>query len=737
MKLILGELQKVFRNRAALWVILGTLLVNGIFALFSIKNENYYSEKAYRSIHKDLSQKTYDEALATVDERLRLSEFAFSILAGFSQETLMAQFGEQYPVLAERYGSGAYPLYNDNAYSEREMLYLIKSEYDAAGHYGEYLAKIQDSAKKMELLAKRYDTNGFLYQNVIKTAQDLKKNIKVIEKIGGPSRGIERAFNSTFTDILGVFVLFSAVMLLLIRERETQQLLLIRTTDMGRMPLGASKVLTSAVIAILTVALLYAENLIIYGMLYGLGDLTRPIYTIFSYQSCKYTISLYGYIGLFILGKCVVYIGVVLFLMLGAILCKNAITLFAFGMGAFGAEMFLYKVLPNRGIGVLLKNINVVAFLNTDVLLKDYRNLNVFNTPVNYQSLFWYFGILVLIGEISLCIVLFAYMGSYTGIKLRRIKLFGKFSFGNKGNLFLQECYKIFIRGRVLLFLTVYIAGIMYFYKPIRHNFFDEADAYYYYYMHHLEGTYTSEKEAWIAEEENRIQEERISVLDAPFDISFEIRMQSLDKKDKALRQVKERAEYLGKREGTAFVYETGYQLIYDDAFAKGKSWELALRLTCMMLISLAYVYGVEYETGMIVPIRTCCYGRGYTVCCKVGISWIISTILYVVTYGSYYYNVFQCYGTQSIFEKASSIPALQNYSCSILTYLILVCILRYIAMLITMAVVLLLSVKAKKLSVTIAVGTALLAVPLLMGMLSIRGSEYILLNPLWLAKMW
>lgn len=737
MKLLFGEANKVFRNRAAVLILICLLGVNGFFAYFSSQNgETFFSASAYRNIHKDLAEKTYEEALTEVSERMELSGFSFEMSAGVNQESLKAQYGDRYNALAEEYQDNKYVFYNDIPYYEWEMMKQVSSEYSAAGHYKDYLDKVQTSAKQMQLFAKRYHTNRFLYRNIIKTAEDFSRIVPVKETVAGPNLGIEKALNCTFTDLLGMLFLFYTVLILVMREKETQQLLLMRTTAKGRIPLGVAKAMATLAIGVLTAVVLYVENLFVYGMIYGMGNLSRPIYTLLNYQTCKYAASVLIYIGLFLLGKALVYAGISLFFLFCAVLCRNAVTFFAIGGVCLGAEAILYLKLPNRGIGVLFKNVNVITFLNTDALLRDYRNLNVFEVPVNYQMLFWIVTVLTIIVGFGLCVFAFAGMKNHTDSPIKRFSLFGKFSFCNHGNLFLHECYKIFLRGGVLLFLAVYGFCILYFNKPIHRYFYDETDANYYFYMSQIEGTYTPEKEAWIEAEEKRIQNEQMRIINGDGGTSSEIELQSLEKKTEALRMVQERLEYLKQKEGAAVVYERGYRMIYDDTFAQGKAWQMALLISCMMILCLTCVYGVEYDTGMIVPIRTCIGGRTRTFACKLGISLIVSNFLFVLTYGLYFQNVFRCYGTEQIHEKAYSIPALQNYSCSILTYLVLMCMVRYLAMLLTMVIILSLSVKGKRMSFTVALGAALLILPLLLGLLSVRSSEYILLNPLWVAKL-
>ncbi len=737
MRLFFGEMNKVFRNRAAVLILICLLGVNGFFAYFSSQNgETFFGASAYRNIHKELAEKTYEEALAEVNERMELSEFSFEMSTGVSQESLKARYGERYNSLAEEYQDKKYVFYNDIPYFEWEMLKQVSGEYSVAGHYKEYLDKVQTSSKQMQLFAKRYHSNSFLYRNIIKTAEDFARIVPDNETVAGPNLGIEKALNCTVTDLLGTLFLFYTVLILIMREKETQQLLLMRSAARGRIPLGAAKTMATLATGVMTAVVLYVENLFVYGMIYGMGNLSRPIYTLLNYQTCKYAVSVLTYIGLFLLGKAFVYAGISLLFLFCAVLCKNAVSYFSIGGVCLGVEAILYLKLSNRGIGVLFKNVNVIAFLNTDSLLRDYRNLNLCEVPVNYQTLFWIVTALVTVAGFGLCVFSFAGMKNHTASPIKRFSLFGKFSFCNHGNLFLHECYKIFLRGGVLLFLAVYGFCILYFNKPIHRYFYDETDANYYFYMSQIEGTYTPEKEAWIETEEKRIQNEQMRIINGDGGTSSEIELQSLEKKTEALRMVQERLEYLKQKEGAAVVYERGYRMIYDDTFAQGKAWQMSLLISCMMILCLTCVYGVEYDTGMIVPIRTCIGGRTRTFACKLGISLIVSNFLFVLTYGLYFQNVFRCYGTEQIHEKAYSIPALQNYSCSILEYLLLMCMVRYLAMLLTMAIILLLSVKVKRMSFTVALGAALLVLPLLLGLLSVRSSEYILLNPFWFARL-
>ena len=88
--------------------------------------------------------------------------------------------------------------------------------------------------------------------------------------------------------------------------------------------------------------------------------------------------------------------------------------------------------------------------------------------------------------------------------------------------------------------------------------------------------------------------------------------------------------------------------------------------------------------------------GRTDTFLHKFMIGVIIVTIIYVLTYAPYLYNVLNTYGVRGINASICSIEAFSNWTMSIKGYLIFISVVRYAALICAMLIIYFLSSRLK-----------------------------------------
>lgn len=401
----------------------------------------------------------------------------------------------------------------------------------------------------------------------------------------------------------------------------------------------------------------------------------------------------------------------------------------------------LYYTISSASYLCPLKYVNILAYANTKDLFSSYLNLNLFGKPVNYMAVFSISIAVMLVAFSVIAVLIF----SKQRVLKSRTKKFSlaKFSIfkGRTTNLFLQECYKIFIGGKALLILIVFAAATFLAYEPIRESFSSADEVYYKQYMLKYEGGYTADKQKMIDEEERKFTEAQTNMAEelANTDgdgIFIMMKYQEILAPQFAFEQVKTHADYLKSTDNGEFVYDSGYKLLTGDESAGNKDLTLGLTAMAMVICCLVYVYSAEYQTGANVLLKTSARGRGETFIIKFAIGMIIVTVIYVLTYAPYFYNVLNAYGTRGIDAPICSLETFADRDMSIKGYLILISIGRYIALVCAMLIIYFLSVRLKSVISTFLAGTAVLVLPILLSLLGIGLFDYVLLNPFLIGNL-
>jgi ABC-type transport system involved in multi-copper enzyme maturation permease subunit len=285
----------------------------------------------------------------------------------------------------------------------------------------------------------------------------------------------------------------------------------------------------------------------------------------------------------------------------------------------------------------------------------------------------------------------------------------------------LQECYKIFIGGKALLILLAFGAFVWFSYTPINEKFASADEIYYKQYMLKLEGELTPEKEQFLIDEQAKFEQAQTDMQNelANGNMFAAMKYQNILAPQTAFELVKSHAEYL-KKSGGEFVYDTGYKLLTGDKSAGNKDAILALTALAMLICTLTYVYSIEYETGAAVLLHTSPRGRGAVFARKFVIGLIIVTVIYALTYAPYFYNVLHAYGTRLLSASAGSMEHLSGADMSILAYLMMLSVIRFLGLILSMLLIFFISAKAKSFISSLLIETAVLIVPIVLYLLEI-----------------
>lgn len=742
MKIYLGELVKAFCKKTTVGIFIVLAVLNGVLLWVNENQKNdMYTTAQYKAAYADLEGLSAEQAYEQVVLQSRKLELIDRLSFGEDISETLKEYpeidGEQ---LMKEYKNKSYLKYTNDSFSERQLLKDVLAEVESCAKYEDYLTGIDETARKMTGISLFADPDSFSYKNIAKTPEDFA-HLKGSELEIAPSKGVEMATGFLATDLIGLIMIMTVVVTIVTREKELNQIALSRTTFKGRASLGIAKLFTCFTAAFIAEILLYAVNFAVSYFTYGFGDLSRQIQSVYDFNGSDLKISVLEYFILFLIAKLAVYCVFAGLIYLVTVISNTAVKVYGILVVTIAAEAVLYYTISSASYLCPLKYVNILAYANTKDLFSSYLNLNLFGKPVNYMAVFSISIAVMLVAFSVIAVLIF----SKQRVLKSRTKKFSlaKFSIfkGRTTNLFLQECYKIFIGGKALLILIVFAAATFLAYEPIRESFSSADEVYYKQYMLKYEGGYTADKQKMIDEEERKFTEAQTNMAEelANTDgdgIFIMMKYQEILAPQFAFEQVKTHADYLKSTDNGEFVYDSGYKLLTGDESAGNKDLTLGLTAMAMVICCLVYVYSAEYQTGANVLLKTSARGRGETFIIKFAIGMIIVTVIYVLTYAPYFYNVLNAYGTRGIDAPICSLETFADRDMSIKGYLILISIGRYIALVCAMLIIYFLSVRLKSVISTFLAGTAVLVLPILLSLLGIGLFDYVLLNPFLIGNL-
>ncbi len=730
LRLYLNECIKAFCRRSTVGIFFALTVLNGVLLWVneSSKKDQLYTAGQYKAVYDSIEKMSAAEAFESLSakqqelqmmEMLSYGEDVSDIYTDIDTETLL-----------EEYNSKGYLEYTENIFTEQQLISDVLKEVQACAEYDSYLDGIDEQARKMTSISLFADPDSFSYKNIAKTPGDFA-HLKGSILTPAPSRGVDLATGFLSTDIAAFLMIMVIVVTIVTREKELDQITLSRTTYKGRMPLGIAKLLTCFTAAFAALILLYSVNFAAGYFTYGYGDLSRQTQSVYSFNGSDLKISVIQYFGLFLISKFGVYCLYAALIYLITTVSKSSVKVYAVLAVILAAEAVMYYTIPSASYLCPFKYINLVAFANTHDIYAKYLNLNIFGEPVGYKAMFTVALVMLLITFSVLSVIFYT---RQTVIRNRSRRLTFSLFKGRSTSLFLQECYKVFIGGRVLLVLLAFGAFAWFGYTPINEKFASSDEIYYKQYMLKLEGELTPEKEQFLIDEQAKYEKAQTEMQCelSEGNVFAAMKYQNILAPQTAFEQVKAHAEYL-KNNGGEFVYDSGYKLLTGDESAGNKDATLALTALAMLICTLTYVYSVEYQTGAAVLLRTSPRGRRPVFLRKLAVGMIVLTVIYSLAYAPYFYNVLHAYGTQGIEAPALSMEHLSGRDMSILSYLVLLLIVRYFGLVLALLLIFFISSRARSYISSLLIGTAVLVLPVVLYLLGIEAFKWVGVSPIML----
>lgn len=749
MRLIIHEFLKVFLNKRVLFMFISFILLNGVL-LFIQENGQHVEQKpaAYREMYKDIEELSSEEAVAKLEreetELQVIMDIGFSVSSEDEwQEPIKERFGiDDLAPYLEMEQQGDYLRYTDSLWREIELYREVLNEVSHVTRYDEYLEEMDEDAQRLASVSLFSNPDTFSHRNIQKTPRDFD-HLRGTELVHGPTKGILMATEFGLTDIFAVLLLMVVVMELMTREKEQQSLAVIKTTYKGRGTLVMTKMAVAVISSLIIVLSFYAVNYYLASSIYGFGPLDRPIQSVRAYLNSPFDMTILQYLVLFLVVKFLVYAFIALLLFMISVLTHHSMSVYLISALVIGVSAILNLWIPSASYFSFFKYINLLYFLNTDRLFGNYLNLNIFGYPFQYRYVF--------IGALLIGFTLFILMSYqvFCRSKQTEVKAFTrpKFlqrinlpSFGQHIGIFRHEAYKMLIVNKVFLILIVGVAFQYYTYQPMEERLFSVEEYYYKSYLLDLEGEVTEETYTFLDAEEQRYNdlENEMMELSMQEDVSEFLLAQKAQelRPRQAFNRVLDQVGYLERIQEEKdidgwLLYDPGYQILTGQQ-GNNRDLQNALVMIVLMIASLTPLFTFEMQTRMIQINSPTRHGRKKAFNLKLLLGFLITTFIYLLVYIPEFYNVLSAYGTHALRAPVVSMQHFSDlpFSITIIQYLILISLVRYLGALLAGLIVYYLSVKLRNFISVALTGTAILAIPIILAIMNIPMLDYLLLTP-------
>jgi len=680
MRVLATELKKLLSNKILLLIIAAVFVLNG-YLMFRTANSGDAKPADYKAVYSELEDLSDPDKLQWLEERF--GEFE-------------GQHSFNWTVLGE-----------------------LRDEAANIVGYSDYLASIDSQARSMTGVSIFAKPDTFNYRSIVKTppAYDNVRNVVPIFDI---SKGINLATDNSFTDILSGFIVLFAVLSLMISDREQGMSGLLFALKRGRGYLLFLKIIALAITIFTVVLLIYAENLIVADIIYGLGDLSRPIQSLNGFIGCNLKISVIGYLILYVLFKFIAMFAIGAVLSLIAVNTKNVVSFYGISAVILIVEGLTYAKIHPLSIYSIFRYINLISLTKVNEIFCNYKNINFWEYPIPLIPTS--IGALLIIS--SLCTVLSTYLyAKKRNLEFRKIGF--KFRFGN-GNKIHSKLYYTFYKSLIMqkgLLIIAFFIAVSVFMSEAFIKKYDPVDVYYEYYTTETEGEITQETIDFYDSEAIRFEElnARLESPDITSEEEKEIYKQLAP--TMGFYPSYERLKQIKDIENAHMFYDTGYKRAFGiNGYDDDMKYAFAAILLCLFLISPLIANDNKYRMKSV--INSTSSGRKNYISRNIlttALYGITASLLWIIPYAV---TISRYYGHSGLSASIRSITDFINFplNISVLQYIILICFLRTVSVLFAALIMLWVSSMCRNVISAVLINFAVFALPIIIYLL---GAEF------------
>lgn len=483
--------------------------------------------------------------------------------------------------------------------------------------YEEFLQSVKEQAENMQS-ASLFQGSYFNRKNIEKT-QNAYSHLYGIKTERDYPSGLKYVTDYRLTDMFLMFTVIALLLHLMLYERTEGLFSLLKPTKNGRGKLICAKYLTMVIgIFLLTVAF-YGTNYCIADEMNLMGRGEVSIQSVDGYMASPFAISTGAYLYLFFFCKWAAMTAVSSVFFLLCICCRNQIYTVLCITVVMAVETVLWLTIENYSWLSPLRQLNLIAVIDSSAYFSDYINFNFFGVPVSSVTAGIFVVIFSCLCSLLLSVRLFSSEASTEArtnrfFRCRKRKLF---SAKISASLFCGECRKLFLmqKGLFLLLILLLVQMISYWEKPF---FMDKTENYYQKYSTSLQGALSEEKNQLIKSEEQRF-EAQAEELEKQYrryenrEISFAVlnyyedeltpSMAELDGFEKAKVQYFLLQEKSMDYDNVAYLYQTGWEKLLGFDGRKDELLDF-LKLFLILMLAFSGMGTVEKSSSVEVLIR-------------------------------------------------------------------------------------------------------------------------------------
>lgn len=682
MRVFFCELRKLFSSGIFIFIVSTAVILN-LYLCFTAKPVEV-SDGEYRAFFGELDGVSANEKAAVINakvDELYDGEFTLETL---NQRLFLREELEQAELIAD---------------------------------YKSYLAGIDASAERMTGVSIFARKDSFAYKNIVRTPAAYDA-VREVTPAYSRSEGVLLAVDDPACDIMLIFCALTAVIALVVRERESGITALIKPLRYGRARLASAKSAAVLVCVIVTGALLYGSALAVGAARFGLGDLSLPVQSLKGFIGCDLPISIGAAMALiFAVKLAAAFLAALIF----ECLCTAFYSIYAYiaAVVIAAGEVILYVVIDGNSWAAAFGRINLAAFAESAGVFKNYLNINIFGEPCNIISVT---GIALTV-EIIAFFVLQNFLFSRIEIrdfKTRRIipsiRHIPKKPFS-------YAVYKQFVthKGAPIILL---ILGIQIYLAAEYRIEFNADDMQYRAYCSRF-AEMTAERADEFAEEEKRRFEE---LHERALTVGFNERMTIYDElnAESGFERAYGQQRYISALDSAnkAMFYQTGWRRLFGaDGYTEEMRLTLFAALGICFAISPLIAYDNRRRLGFL--LYTNLHGRREYFRRNTAVSAIASVLISIAVNAPHIIGILSLYKTEGAGFSIRCIPEFERFfDIPIAAYVALLCVLRTVLLILCGWIILFISSKCKSVSAALPVSLAVFALPV---MLYLAGAELVL----------
>lgn len=608
--------------------------------------------------------------------------------------------------------------FTDSYEKEKTLLKEVLNELKIVCGYNEFLNKTQVEGENISDISIFNSSSGNNYsnKNIEKTVKDYSE-LQGIEPNFQSGKWIEVATEFYITDILIILMVCLIIYISIFYEKEKNLHAVIRVSKYGKLHTAICKLMAFQLSCIIITVIFYGGNLVYSFVNLSIPNLSYTIQSIAIFSTTTLKISISIYLLIFLISKAIVFIIIGNIMLLIAIMsCYIFIPYISIGF-IMVASYTMWKVIIPTSKYAIFKYLNLVGLLDINKVFGEYLNINILNAPINLYKL-WLIFVIAFLALINIAIVI-----AYCRIKKISVRSidFKRKKFSPHTSLFKHELYKILIMKKGILIIVLFIMATAYLYTNNSY-YISGGELKYNQYMKKLEGKLTSEKEEFLYKEKEKFEnaEKKVEEIDKSLRDKEITMMQANAMKEEynkilsnynTFQRVWEKYEFIKKHEGSEFVYDSAYKMLfnYNDNIFK----TAAILYFTVIIFVLSVVFPMEYSNSQYRILNTTLLGKKNIEKMKIVISSILAIIIMGISIGVRYIYISRYYEFSNISAKAISVFGADFWGAQMPIYLVLIIAIGVLLLLslIFMSIILLVSKKVKNSVYTVVIVCVIIAI--------------------------